>query len=89
MGFFNKKLIILFTFFIFLIFHTNAQYKKNYKATFKLFDDFYISELKNTNLPPIESASITMHKNKNYLIGGYIPVNSKKVEDQMFFLFKK
>lgn len=78
MGYFNKKLIILFTFFIFLIFHTNAQYKKNYKATLKLFDDFYISELKNTNLPPIESASMSMHKNKNYLIGGYIPIDSKK-----------
>ena len=89
MDFFNKKIIILLVFVILFIFHKNSEYKKNYKITLKLFDDFYISKLKNTNLSPVESASITMHKNKNYLIGGYIPVNSKKSgRSDVFFVQK-
>ena len=70
----NKKkiifliLLILLIFLIFLIFfYKSLEDKKNIQNTFKLYDNFYISKLKNTNIPAIESASITIHKNKNYL----------------------
>ena len=76
----NKKLIFLFiitfTFTFTFVSGKNLQHKIHF--TLKLFDNFYISKLENINLPPIESASITMHRNQNYLTGGYI-YNSNKL----------
>jgi hypothetical protein len=79
----NKKIIIFLILLIFLIFliffYKSLEDKKNIQITFKLYDNFYISKLKNTNIPSIESASITLHKNKNYLTGGYINTQSINV----------